>query len=308
MNLDFTKKEEVDINGLNSEDRNIIGIIFKGYASVFNVIDRDSDQMEQGVFTATLSKIKDIRSIKLLLEHNSSNPIGIITSVSQDSYGLYVEGEIIADSEEKQNIVKMLKNKTLSGLSVGYLARQQKTVNNIRHILDAELAEISLVALPSNLMAGVIDVKDIMQTQDMQNLPNYGFNQVDNRNTQTNIADIAQHNASLTQPIKSVQCKGKYKLAADTKQDSLKSANLPEIQNNNHQDSTVTGFTANSLEELLQKITSVSDSEFLQSVAEQCHGDVFGIIFLDIINISNRLVRILKTTILSKDQLQEGLV
>ena len=65
-------------------------VIVSGYASVFGVINSHDDIVMRGAFT-NISQKKDI---KFLWQHDQTKPIGVITSLVEDDYGLYIESSI----------------------------------------------------------------------------------------------------------------------------------------------------------------------------------------------------------------------
>ena len=64
---------------------------FEGYASVFNNKDLGNDVIRQGAFTKTITGRK-ASSIKLLYQHKTDEPIGVIDSLEEDKRGLKIKG------------------------------------------------------------------------------------------------------------------------------------------------------------------------------------------------------------------------
>ena len=117
-------------------------IKFDGYASVFNV----KDHLNDVILPLSFSK-NNIENIKLLYEHDANREIGFIVDMYQDEVGLYIEG--IVDTNDK-NVINMILDDTLNGLSIGYMVKNHYYKENTRIITDIELLEISLVARPAN--------------------------------------------------------------------------------------------------------------------------------------------------------------
>lgn len=146
---------------------------FSGYAAVFDVEDAYKDIIRAGAFTASLKSNPDV---KLLWQHNVADPIGTITSMQEDSKGLLFEAQLLLDIQRGKEAYSMLKNKVISGISIGYSAvkwksREQseddKWYHSNRELLEVELGEISLVTFPANPKATVVSVKDRLQEGDI---------------------------------------------------------------------------------------------------------------------------------------------
>lgn len=129
---------------------------FFGYASVYNIIDSHHDIIEAGAFDTS-----DIRSIKLLWQHRAEEPIGVITRLTEDSKGLFVEGKILTSIARGQEAYDLVKAGAIDGLSIGFSIQDAKVDahTGIRHITSATLWEISLVTFPANPKALVSAVK-----------------------------------------------------------------------------------------------------------------------------------------------------
>lgn len=132
---------------------------FAGYASVFNVVDKQRDIMQPGAFLKTIQGRTG--EVKLLWQHDFSEPIGIITRLFEDARGLYVEGTLLLDVARAKETYTLLKAGAVSGLSIGYtpieFAIEPDT--GVRKLSQVELWEVSLVTFPANAAAGVTVVK-----------------------------------------------------------------------------------------------------------------------------------------------------
>lgn len=110
------------------------GLRFAGYAAVFDRVDRAGDVVRRGAFARA-------GAVPLLLNHAGS-PVGEITAVAEDAYGLRVEGVAAAPVTVG------------AGLSVGYRAWRARQ-GAWRELLDCELLEVSLVGVPMQPLARV---------------------------------------------------------------------------------------------------------------------------------------------------------
>ena len=72
--------------------------IFEGYGNVFGVQDHYRDVVEPGAFTKTLQNWQTKGRLPALLwQHDSSKPIGVYESMSEDQYGLHVRGRLLIE-------------------------------------------------------------------------------------------------------------------------------------------------------------------------------------------------------------------
>lgn len=139
--------------------------IFTGYASVFNNIDSDNDVIVKGAFSSSLAK----RKIKLLWQHKTDEPIGLILEANEDDTGLYVKCRINLETEKGAETYSNLKMGILDKMSIGF-----KTVDyemdkkGVRILKELDLYEISIVTFPANDMAEVDSVKNSSSPKDVE--------------------------------------------------------------------------------------------------------------------------------------------
>lgn len=113
----------------------------EGYAAVFDAPDRAGDVVRAGAFA-------DARRVPLLVQHRGGG-VGRIEVIAEDARGLRVRA-VVSDA----GVARLVAAGALSGLSVGYRARVVRR-GAWREILCAELAEVSLVAVPMQPAARV---------------------------------------------------------------------------------------------------------------------------------------------------------
>ena len=78
---------------------------FEGYASVFNIIDQGMDVVAPGAFTKSLGT----RKVKMLWQHDQSQPIGVWDEIREDERGLYVKGRILKDVAKGAEAMALLR-------------------------------------------------------------------------------------------------------------------------------------------------------------------------------------------------------
>jgi HK97 family phage prohead protease len=136
---------------------------FEGYGSIFGNIDSYGDIVDKGAFTKTLAERGD--KTKLLWQHDSSQPIGIFTSLSEDSNGLKLSGQLCLGVKQADEAYLLLKQGALNGMSIGYQTIQNtyNTQTGINHLTEVKLYEVSLVTFPANEEAMVTSVKSAFE-------------------------------------------------------------------------------------------------------------------------------------------------
>src|SRR5688572_6712609 len=91
---------------------------FAGYASVFGIVDKQRDIVQPGAFAKTIKG--RAQDIKLLWQHDFSEPVGVLTRMFEDTRGLYVEGRLLLEVARARETYALLKAGAVSGLSIGY--------------------------------------------------------------------------------------------------------------------------------------------------------------------------------------------
>ena len=128
---------------------------FEGYGSVFN-------NKDLGAFENTL-KGKKPKQVKLLYQHKTDEPIGVIDSLEEDNKGLYIKGRLAMGTQKGREVYELMKMGALDSMSIGYRLspddykydpKQKKRI-----IKSVDLMEISLVTFPMNPKAKITKVK-----------------------------------------------------------------------------------------------------------------------------------------------------
>lgn len=149
---------------------------FSGYGSVFGVQDSYGDVVVQGAFADSLAAQKAAgRMPAMLWQHRSAEPLGVYTSMAEDSIGLKVEGQIAMSTVRGAEAYALLKLGAISGLSIGYMPREDSydKVTGVTTLKKVDLWEVSLVTFPANDAARVQGVKTIEVIEDLKGAEQY---------------------------------------------------------------------------------------------------------------------------------------
>lgn len=134
--------------------------LFTGYASLFNVADLGRDVVMPGAFAESLIKRGAI-GVKLLWQHDPSEPIGAWLSIVEDRRGLKVRGRLNLAIARAREALALMKDGAIDGLSIGF--RTQRAVRDprsgLRRLYRLDLWEISLVTFPMLPGARVIEAE-----------------------------------------------------------------------------------------------------------------------------------------------------
>lgn len=142
---------------------------FSGYGSVFGVKDAYGDVVIKGAFAKSLDQWKDQGALPAMLwQHDSREPIGVWSKMTEDDHGLLVEGRILLEAGEVERRAHAhLKAKSVRGLSIGYsvpLGGMEYDKENDAFLLkQIDLWEVSPVTFAANPEAQVETVKQALE-------------------------------------------------------------------------------------------------------------------------------------------------
>jgi uncharacterized protein len=129
---------------------------FAGWASVYDEVDHHGDKVMRGAYTKTIAANRG--TIKILNQHDPSDVIG--TGVLTDkSYGLWLEGQLVLDLPSARDAYTRLKNGLIDAMSIGYVVKRDKFASGARELHEIDLFEVSLVTFPACDPARIESVK-----------------------------------------------------------------------------------------------------------------------------------------------------
>ena len=124
---------------------------FEGDLSTYGNIDLGGDICEPGCFDRSVAERGTHRT--LLWQHDQQDPIGSFDVVSTEG-SLRIRGSFNLDTEHGRAGYSLLRHGDIDGLSIGYNATDYSyDKDGIRHLLDVDLMEGSLVTFPMNPLA-----------------------------------------------------------------------------------------------------------------------------------------------------------
>jgi HK97 family phage prohead protease len=121
-----------------------------GYASLFGACDQRGDVVEKGAYAASLTRLASAgRRVKMLWQHDPTEPIGIWDEVREDARGLFVKGRLLREVARAREAAALIEAGAIDGLSIGYRTlRATKDGQGRRLLSEVELWEVSLVTFP----------------------------------------------------------------------------------------------------------------------------------------------------------------
>ncbi|MEO0765952.1 MAG: HK97 family phage prohead protease [Pseudomonadota bacterium] len=124
--------------------------VIEGYASLFGACDQGGDVVRKGAYGASLKAIAaEDRSVKMLWQHDPSQPIGVWDEVREDARGLWVRGRLLPEVAKGREAAELIAAGAIDGLSIGYrTVKATKNDKGQRLLTELELWEVSLVTFP----------------------------------------------------------------------------------------------------------------------------------------------------------------
>jgi HK97 family phage prohead protease len=121
----------------------------EGYASLFGEIDQARDMVMPGAFTQTLQS-RGLRRIPMLFQHDPAEPVGVWLDLHEDWRGLWARGRLIPDVTRGRELIALVEQGAIDGLSIGYRTVRGRIdpKTRVRRLHQVDLWEISIVTFP----------------------------------------------------------------------------------------------------------------------------------------------------------------
>lgn len=132
-------------------------------AAIVDVAERRAVALEH----AGALQGRGAKGIKLLYQHNSSEPVGLWEEMREDAHGLYCRGRLLVDDVARaREVHALMKAGVVDGLSIGYrVVSATRDANGVRSIEKCDLREVSIVTFPMNEAAKIGSVKGSLPTE-----------------------------------------------------------------------------------------------------------------------------------------------
>lgn len=129
-----------------------------GLASVYGNIDRQGEAVAPGAFRASIARLAG-KGLPMMREHRADLTCGVWTGFEETGGALRVTGRLLLDTQAGREAHSLAKAGALGGLSVGFNGAKRTIATGKRMITEADLLEVSLVAIPANAEAVIEGVK-----------------------------------------------------------------------------------------------------------------------------------------------------
>lgn len=149
--------------------------LIEGYASTFGgKPDRAGDIVAKGAFARTLAEhSREGTSPAMLWSHRIEEPIGKWTALREDREGLHVAGRINLKTTRGREAFEHIAAGDAGAFSIGYLISEGGRKYNgdgSFTLVDVDLVEVSVVAVPANPRARIASVKAVRSKAELVDL------------------------------------------------------------------------------------------------------------------------------------------
>ena len=117
---------------------------FTGFASVFGEVDSYNEVVDKGAFRKTLKE--NDGKFPLCWFHNVTQPLGIIYA-KEKNQGLDIKGGLNLDVQSAKEKRSLMKQGAIKGLSIGFRTVKDTWDDQVRHLKEVKLFEISAITL-----------------------------------------------------------------------------------------------------------------------------------------------------------------
>jgi len=160
------------------EDGNLY---IEGYAATFGVKDSYNDIINVGAFSTTLTN--DRKRIRLCYQHDMDKVVGKVIDIKEDATGLWFKAKI-SNTILGKDVSILIEDEAVNEMSIGYRTKVSTwdDVNEVRYLVEVELAEISVVTRAANKEAVItsteVKSEDMAKSLKVSELTNSGLQEL----------------------------------------------------------------------------------------------------------------------------------
>src|SRR6185295_16208297 len=120
------------------------------------------DLVLPGAFLKSIGK-RGAAGIRMLFQHDPAAPIGVWREIREDSRGLFVRGRLMSEVAKAREVLALMRAGAIDGLSIGFRTVRGRTdaKSGVRHLIEVDLWEVSVVTFPMLPSARVAGVKSM---------------------------------------------------------------------------------------------------------------------------------------------------
>lgn len=156
--------------GLTIKDVDTTKGIVTGYFSAFGIVDSDGDMMMPGAFKRSIQDWgpNGKGRVKHLFNHDPGQPLGRITELEEDNYGLKYVSQV-GTHNLGRDFIKMVESGLITEHSIGFRTLREQKGASSNEIHDVMLYEgSSLSAWGANMETPLIGMKSEMTIKQLQ--------------------------------------------------------------------------------------------------------------------------------------------
>jgi HK97 family phage prohead protease len=160
-----TKSINFSIKSMDEDEQGT----FTAYGNTFDNVDQAGEVTMKGAFSNMIKSYHEKGTMpRLLSQHgHRQNPIGIITSMSEDEKGLLFTGKFCtAQGTMGAEAYELVKMGALDSFSIGFNVLKHKFVDGRKELHEVDVKEISLVTFAANEQSLIQSIKSALGTGD----------------------------------------------------------------------------------------------------------------------------------------------
>lgn len=138
-----------------------------GYLSTYGNADLGLDVVQEGAFDRWLSTGQKTR---FLYSHRPDKVLGVYQDIKTDGRGLFARAKI-SQTPLGEEVYTLVQDGAVDSFSIGYITIEAEKKGRHRHLIDLDLPESSLVAIPMNPQAAVTAWKDWVSAFELEAEP-----------------------------------------------------------------------------------------------------------------------------------------